>query len=176
MLLKQAISKNSVVSFILFWPGDEFIHKPVSQPFAWGLVILTLFSSEVPPRWKDRRTYIKNWLQRYTNGLHLEADAAPSTTLERRDMLRKIFPKHENKSQTQAVALSIWKHETFNFSLYKYTKEQSPNATTLAFDHSLLLFWSTSLEWCIIFTQKKKNSEKINMKWLKIAECFEKVL
>lgn len=41
-------------------------------------------------RWK---TYTKKWLQRYTNGLHLEADAAPLTTLEKRYVL-------ENSSQS----------------------------------------------------------------------------
>lgn len=34
MLLKQEISKNSVVSSILFWPGDEYIYKWVSQTSA----------------------------------------------------------------------------------------------------------------------------------------------
>lgn len=46
-----------------------------------------------PTKMERWRTYTKKWLQRYTNGLHLEADAAPLTTLQRRDMFWKILLK-----------------------------------------------------------------------------------
>lgn len=123
-------------------------------------------------RWK---TYTKKLLQRYTNGLHLEADAAPLTTLQRRDMFWKILLKAWELITNSGSCFIHLKTQDIQFFSVQVCKRPKLKCNYFSIS-SLSIAFLVHVFKTMCYIHTKKTSAKTDLMWLKIAECFEKVL